>query len=75
MNSRFVPWVTNLPYCNLPVGAAGDHVLIPSKKEQAKEALEPTQQELFVKAIQEARFSNTVDVGQFRTRLVCDVHT
>ena len=57
------------------IRAVGDHVLLESKKEQVKEPHETTQQELVVKASEEAGFSNTVDVGQlFRTRPVCDAH-
>ena len=64
-----------LLFCNPPVCAVGDHVLLESKKAQVKEPLEPAQQELVVKACQEAGFSETVDVVQlFRTRLVCDAH-
>ena len=37
--------------------AVGDHVLHESKKEQVKETLEPTQQELVVRTSQEAGFS------------------
>ena len=41
------------------------HVLTELKKEQEKEPLQPTQQELMVKASQEAEFSKTTDVGHF----------
>ena len=52
--------------------AVGDHVLVESKKEEAKRPREPTRQEFVVKASQRARFSKTVDVGQFfRTRPIC----
>ena len=63
-------------YQEQSIRAVGDHVLLESnKKAQAKEPPEPTQQELIVKAYQEAGFTQTADNGQFfGTRLVCDAH-
>ena len=52
--------------CNLLVCAAGDHVLLETKKEQVENTTsEPTQQELVVLASEEAEFSKTMDFGQF----------
>ena len=49
------------------------HVLTELTKEQEKEPLQPTQQELMVKASQEAGFSKTIDICQFfRTRPLCN---
>ena len=63
--------------CN-PAGlcVVGHYLLPESKKEQVKEPLEPTQQELVVKASQEAGFSKTLVVVDqfFRTSLVCVAH-
>ena len=47
------------------VCAVGDHVLLESKKEDVKNTLGPTQQELVVKASKEAGFSGTIGDGQF----------
>ena len=59
--------------CNPLVCAVGNHVLLESKKEHVRKTSEATQQELVVKASEEAGLSKTVDVGQFsRTRAVCD---
>ena len=62
-------------HCNPQVRVGGHHVLLEPKKEKVKTSPEPTQQELVVIASEDARLSNTVDVGQvFRTRLVRDAH-
>ena len=65
----------HLPHNNPPLCAVGDHVNPESKKEQVKQPPEPMQQEIVLKANQEAGFPETVDVCQFfTTRPVCDAH-
>ena len=58
-------WVTgHLLHHEPPVCAVGDHLLPDSKKEKVEEPPQPTQQELIVKASQEAGTPTTIDIGQ-----------
>ena len=57
--------LTDGEWCSSTVCAVGDHVLLESKKEDVKNTLGPTQQELVVKASKEAGFSGTIGDGQF----------
>ena len=62
-NSRIVQWMTIFSAV-IRRFAVDDNVLLESKKEQVKQAPEPSQHELVLKASEEAGFSKTVDVGQ-----------